>query len=97
MSFGVDAVHRLHLLRRPVLHLHDAGGLQDAAPGLHVGVHLHLLRVDGGVDDHPSAAPQLAVLRDVDEDGVLVPLSGGEMHGDSLGRQGLNTILRIMS
>ena len=69
---------------RPVLHLHDAGGLQNASTRVQVRVHLHLLRVDGWVNDHPGAAPQLAVLGDVDEDGVLVLHQGVHDHGAEL-------------
>mmetsp|Transcript_115616 Transcript_115616/g.373587 ORF Transcript_115616/g.373587 Transcript_115616/m.373587 type:complete len:216 (-) Transcript_115616:2295-2942(-) len=42
LELRVQAMHELHLLRLPELHLHDSRGLQDAATGVHIGVHLHL-------------------------------------------------------
>mmetsp|Transcript_89338 Transcript_89338/g.257673 ORF Transcript_89338/g.257673 Transcript_89338/m.257673 type:complete len:991 (+) Transcript_89338:429-3401(+) len=69
----VGTVH--HLEDVAVLLEDDFGGrrrLQDAAPGLDVGEHLHLLGVDLGVKHHPSAAAQLAVRGDIDGHWVAV-------------------------
>lgn len=41
-------------------------------PALFVRIHLYAQRVDGGVQDHPGASPELPIGRDVDEDGLLV-------------------------
>mmetsp|Transcript_57558 Transcript_57558/g.137061 ORF Transcript_57558/g.137061 Transcript_57558/m.137061 type:complete len:337 (-) Transcript_57558:23-1033(-) len=77
-------MHGLDLLRSTVLHLHDARGLKDPAPGIHVRVHLHLVWVDGGVDDHPGSSSELTMLGDVDENRVLVVHQSIHDHGAEL-------------
>jgi hypothetical protein len=69
---GVEAAHHLEQILVPEPDLDDALGLEDAAPALGVGVHLHVAGVDGGVDHGPRAPAQLAVGRDVHDDGLLV-------------------------
>ena len=44
----------------------------------------HLVRVDGGINDHPCATPQFAMLGDVDEDGMLVFHQCIHNHGTKL-------------
>mmetsp|Transcript_33163 Transcript_33163/g.74909 ORF Transcript_33163/g.74909 Transcript_33163/m.74909 type:complete len:951 (+) Transcript_33163:310-3162(+) len=81
---GVELVHLLELVLAAELHLADPRGLEDPAARLLVAVHLHHLGVDGGVDDHPGAAAELAVGRDVHLDGVLVLDEGVDNHGAEL-------------
>mmetsp|Transcript_6507 Transcript_6507/g.23889 ORF Transcript_6507/g.23889 Transcript_6507/m.23889 type:complete len:229 (+) Transcript_6507:29-715(+) len=64
--------HRLHEILSAEFDIHDALGLEDAALALVAGVKLHLLRVDGRVDHHPRAASQLAAVRDVHKDRLVV-------------------------
>ena len=72
ISLGVQG-HELVV--EPVHHIQDVlvpleddlrrrGGLENASARLHVGEHLHLLRVDLRVEDHPGSAAQLALLTD---------------------------------
>ena len=65
-------MHRLEQVGLAELDVADAGGLEDAAARVRVGVHLHHLLVDRRVDHDPRAATQLAVGRDVHEDRMLV-------------------------
>mmetsp|Transcript_62481 Transcript_62481/g.139512 ORF Transcript_62481/g.139512 Transcript_62481/m.139512 type:complete len:287 (-) Transcript_62481:893-1753(-) len=80
----IQAMHGLNLLSSAVLHLHDARWLQNASTRLLIRVHLHLVWVDRRVNDHPCSTPQLAVLGDVDEDGVLVIDQGIHDHRPKL-------------
>mmetsp|Transcript_4858 Transcript_4858/g.16793 ORF Transcript_4858/g.16793 Transcript_4858/m.16793 type:complete len:800 (+) Transcript_4858:112-2511(+) len=84
LELFVEAVHRHLLLRRPILHLADTRWLEDAPTRLGVAIHLHRLRVDGGVDDDPCAAAQLAGFRDVDEYGLLEVAERVDNHGAKL-------------
>mmetsp|Transcript_78729 Transcript_78729/g.160090 ORF Transcript_78729/g.160090 Transcript_78729/m.160090 type:complete len:387 (-) Transcript_78729:840-2000(-) len=81
LQFLIDAVHGLHLLGGSVLHLDNAWRLQNTTSCVHIGVHLHLLRVDGWINDHPCSATQFAVLGDVDENWVFVLDKGIHNHG----------------
>ena len=45
---------------------------------------LHLLRVDGRINDHPGTTTQLTVLGDVDKDGMLVFHQRIHDHGSKL-------------
>mmetsp|Transcript_8566 Transcript_8566/g.34862 ORF Transcript_8566/g.34862 Transcript_8566/m.34862 type:complete len:314 (-) Transcript_8566:5775-6716(-) len=66
----IVAVHGLHEVRLAELDVHDALGLQHARAARLRRVHLHHLRVDGGVDDNPRATAQLALVRHVHEHGL---------------------------
>mmetsp|Transcript_18274 Transcript_18274/g.36935 ORF Transcript_18274/g.36935 Transcript_18274/m.36935 type:complete len:272 (-) Transcript_18274:915-1730(-) len=68
----VEAVHRVDEVGLTELDVANARRFKDAAARVLVHVHLHHLLVDGGIDDDPRAAAQLAVWRDVGEDRVLV-------------------------
>mmetsp|Transcript_601 Transcript_601/g.877 ORF Transcript_601/g.877 Transcript_601/m.877 type:complete len:221 (-) Transcript_601:3030-3692(-) len=81
LQLRVQAVHGQQLLRLAELHLADARRLQDASAGLLVGEHLHLDRVDGGVDHHPGAASELSTWRDVHEHRVAVGAQRVHDHG----------------
>mmetsp|Transcript_106782 Transcript_106782/g.130225 ORF Transcript_106782/g.130225 Transcript_106782/m.130225 type:complete len:257 (-) Transcript_106782:583-1353(-) len=80
----IHTVHRLHLLMSSILHFHNARRFQDSTAGIHVGIHLHLVRVDGRINHHPGATSQLTMLGDVDEDGMLVLHQGIHDHGTEL-------------
>mmetsp|Transcript_13466 Transcript_13466/g.36269 ORF Transcript_13466/g.36269 Transcript_13466/m.36269 type:complete len:694 (+) Transcript_13466:423-2504(+) len=69
----VTTVHHLNHVRVPLEDdLGGRWGLQDAAPRLHVGKHLHLVGVDLRVEDHPSSAAQLPARGDVNRHRVFV-------------------------
>ena len=46
------------------------GSKEGALPALAVRIHLHVPRVDGGVNHHPGAASELGLRRDVDHHGL---------------------------
>mmetsp|Transcript_16149 Transcript_16149/g.37808 ORF Transcript_16149/g.37808 Transcript_16149/m.37808 type:complete len:274 (-) Transcript_16149:2081-2902(-) len=77
-------MHHLLLLLLPELHLHNACWLEYAASRLDICVHLHLLRVDGGVNDNPRSSPQLSTRRDVDKHRMLVLDQGVDDVGSKL-------------
>mmetsp|Transcript_32537 Transcript_32537/g.76881 ORF Transcript_32537/g.76881 Transcript_32537/m.76881 type:complete len:779 (-) Transcript_32537:4324-6660(-) len=64
----VVAHHRLDQVGLAELDLRDARRLEHAAARVLGGEHVHVRRVDLGVDDDPRAAADLAVRRDVDYD-----------------------------
>eukprot|EP00967_Tisochrysis_lutea_P046044 scaffold55875_cov26-Tisochrysis_lutea.AAC.6 len=72
LKLRVEAVHRLNEVRLAELNLADTRGLEDAAARVGVCVHLHHLLVNRRVNDDPRAAAELAVRRNISEDGVLV-------------------------
>ena len=57
-------------------YLDGAFRLEHATTRAAVGVHLHLVGVDGGVEHDPGAATQLGAGRQVDEEGLLVVVDG---------------------
>ncbi|GJD05392.1 hypothetical protein ColKHC_14217 [Colletotrichum higginsianum] len=68
---GVQASHGLELLVLAVLDTDNALGLEHTTASIDIGVHLHGLGVNGGVDDDPRTATKLTEGRNVDKDGLL--------------------------
>mmetsp|Transcript_18592 Transcript_18592/g.53407 ORF Transcript_18592/g.53407 Transcript_18592/m.53407 type:complete len:249 (-) Transcript_18592:302-1048(-) len=53
LQLRIDSVHDLELVGKTELDLRNTGGLEDATTRVGVGIHRHLLLVDGGVDNDP--------------------------------------------
>ena len=76
LDHGVQPLHRLAHVLRPVLDLHYGLGLEDASRSSWIGVHLHHAWVDRWVNDDPAASAELSTGREVDHDRLLVSVQG---------------------
>ncbi|ROV86895.1 hypothetical protein VMCG_10866 [Cytospora schulzeri] len=68
----VVTCHGRELLVLAVLDTNNSLGIQDTTARLHISVHLHDRRVDGGIDDDPGSSTEFAVWRNVDKDRLLI-------------------------
>mmetsp|Transcript_70231 Transcript_70231/g.164767 ORF Transcript_70231/g.164767 Transcript_70231/m.164767 type:complete len:346 (-) Transcript_70231:5181-6218(-) len=68
----VQSVHHFLLLRCPELDLYDSRRFKNASSRIHVSIHLHLFRVDGGIDHNPRTSSQLPSRRNVHENRAVV-------------------------
>jgi len=72
LQLRVDAVHELELVGEAELDLGDTGRFQNSSTGVGIGVHFHLVLVDGGVHNDPGSTAKFSVGRNVHVDRVLV-------------------------
>mmetsp|Transcript_33963 Transcript_33963/g.74703 ORF Transcript_33963/g.74703 Transcript_33963/m.74703 type:complete len:752 (+) Transcript_33963:106-2361(+) len=72
LKLRVEPMHDLELIRLTELDLGDTGGFEDTTARVRVGVHRHLLLINGGVDNDPRSSAELAMGWEVNVYGMLV-------------------------